>query len=148
MISDTTIAATTSQNVQLRDKFRVNVWIAVPAALVTIAIYVFSIHQTETIQSKDFNLASVALCRGIFPRLQSFTRACGTYSRCSAASGVMGLITQPEFTVIQLNTAIYDGFVGMFEVALRCSWAVFRPLCKRRWSRLAYSTHLQPHPFI
>ena len=55
MISDTTIAATTSQNVQLRDKFRVNVWIAVPAALVTIAIYVFSIHQTEIIQSKDFN---------------------------------------------------------------------------------------------
>ena len=46
MISDTTIAATTSQKVQLRDKFRVNVWIAVPAALITIAIYVFSILQT------------------------------------------------------------------------------------------------------
>lgn len=30
MISDTTIAATRSQNVELRDKFRVNVWIAVP----------------------------------------------------------------------------------------------------------------------
>ncbi|PWF32401.1 sodium:proton antiporter, partial [Yersinia pestis] len=28
MISDTTIAATTSQGVQLPDKFRVNVWIA------------------------------------------------------------------------------------------------------------------------
>jgi Na+/H+ antiporter NhaC len=28
MISDTTIAATRSQNVELRDKFRVNVWIA------------------------------------------------------------------------------------------------------------------------
>ncbi len=35
MISDTTIAATTSQRVQLRDKFRVNFWIAVPASIVT-----------------------------------------------------------------------------------------------------------------
>src|SRR5690554_6269898 len=35
MISDTTIAATTSQRVQLRDKFKVNVWIAVPASIST-----------------------------------------------------------------------------------------------------------------
>ncbi len=36
MISDTTIAATRSQNVELRDKFRVNVWIAFPAAIITL----------------------------------------------------------------------------------------------------------------
>jgi Na+/H+ antiporter len=39
MISDTTIAATNSQKVQLRDKFKVNVWIAVPASIVSICIY-------------------------------------------------------------------------------------------------------------
>ena len=33
-------------------------------------------------------------------------------------SGVIGLIQQPAFDVLKLNTAIYDGFVGMFEVAL------------------------------
>ncbi len=35
MISDTTIAATRTQGVQLRDKFRVNFYIALPAALIT-----------------------------------------------------------------------------------------------------------------
>jgi Na+/H+ antiporter NhaC len=33
-------------------------------------------------------------------------------------SGVIGLIEKPEFDLLKLNNSIYDGFVGMFEVAL------------------------------
>ena len=40
VISDTTIAATRTQGVEMRDKFRVNIKIALPAALITIAILV------------------------------------------------------------------------------------------------------------
>ena len=39
-ISDTTVAATTSQGCSMRDKFRVNLWIAAPAALLVTALYV------------------------------------------------------------------------------------------------------------
>ena len=38
VISDTTIAATRTQGVEMRDKFRVNFRIALPAALITVAI--------------------------------------------------------------------------------------------------------------
>ena len=38
MISDTTIAATRSQGCEMRDKFRVNFFIALPAALITVAV--------------------------------------------------------------------------------------------------------------
>ena len=38
MISDTTIAATRSQGCEMRDKFRVNFFIALPAAIITIII--------------------------------------------------------------------------------------------------------------
>lgn len=41
MISDTTIAATRTQGVDMRDKFKVNFWIAVPAALITFLLYTF-----------------------------------------------------------------------------------------------------------
>ena len=41
-ISDTTIAATQSQGCKMRDKFRTNLMIILPAALVTLAIYLFS----------------------------------------------------------------------------------------------------------
>lgn len=38
-ISDTTIAATRSQGCEMADKFKANLWITVPAALVTLAVY-------------------------------------------------------------------------------------------------------------
>ena len=40
-ISDTTIAATNSQNCKMGDKFKVNIYIALPAALIVLAIYSF-----------------------------------------------------------------------------------------------------------
>jgi Na+/H+ antiporter len=33
-------------------------------------------------------------------------------------SGLIGLVIQPEFNFLSLNNSIYDGFTGMFEVAL------------------------------
>lgn len=40
-ISDTTVAATKSQGVQMRDKFKANIMIAAPAAIAVAALYVF-----------------------------------------------------------------------------------------------------------
>ncbi len=40
-ISDTTIASTRTQGCDMKDKFKANVWITVPAALVALAIYAF-----------------------------------------------------------------------------------------------------------
>lgn len=40
-ISDTTIAATRSQGCRMADKFKANMWIALPAAVATLIIYVF-----------------------------------------------------------------------------------------------------------
>jgi Na+/H+ antiporter NhaC len=39
-ISDTTVAATKSQGCSMRDKFRVNLWVAAPAALLVTVVYV------------------------------------------------------------------------------------------------------------
>lgn len=44
-ISDTTIAATRTQGCSMSDKFRVNLWIAVPAALIALAVYLILGHE-------------------------------------------------------------------------------------------------------
>jgi len=55
-ISDTTIAATRSQGCQMADKFKANMWICVPAALVTLLVYVFmSIGTPEVAVGDDAN---------------------------------------------------------------------------------------------
>lgn len=48
-ISDTTIAATRSQGCNMKDKFKANLWIALPAAVVTLAVYVYNDQGIESV---------------------------------------------------------------------------------------------------
>ena len=52
-ISDTTVAATKSQGCSMRDKFRVNLWIAAPAALVVTILYVILGLKVEATPAAD-----------------------------------------------------------------------------------------------
>lgn len=55
-ISDTTIAATRSQGCRMQDKFKVNLWIALPAAVATLLCYILFVPEVpivETHQSGD-----------------------------------------------------------------------------------------------
>lgn len=55
-ISDTTIAATRSQGCDMRDKFRVNLWIALPAAILTLIVYVLTSQGTPSLPNiPDYN---------------------------------------------------------------------------------------------
>ena len=59
VISDTTIAATRTQGVDLKDKFRTNAWISIPSALITLSLMViFSKGGTAT-GNLDYNLIKV-----------------------------------------------------------------------------------------
>lgn len=59
MISDTTIAATRTQGVDLKDKFRTNAWISIPSAIITLSLMViFSKGGTAT-GNLDYNLIKV-----------------------------------------------------------------------------------------
>lgn len=49
-ISDTTIAATRSQGCSMQDKFRVNLWIAFPAAVVTLVCYLLFVPEVPVIE--------------------------------------------------------------------------------------------------
>lgn len=49
-ISDTTIAATRSQECNMADKFKANIWIALPAALVTLGIYIMTGLDTHAVE--------------------------------------------------------------------------------------------------
>ena len=61
VISDTTIAATRTQNCELKDKFKVNFYIALPAAVLTfVLLIVFGKPETIVpIQKLDYNLVKV-----------------------------------------------------------------------------------------
>lgn len=116
MISDTTIAATRSQGCEMKDKFRVNFLIALPAALVTIVLLlIFGRPETVTdlgnleysiIKVIPYILVLVLALSGINVFL------CLTIGIFSA--GIVGLLTA-SMTISTFAQAIYNGFISMNE---------------------------------
>lgn len=118
MISDTTIAATSSQKVALRDKFKVNVWIAGPAAVLTIVLYALISHDAQSIHYQAYNPWLIVPYAAVFVLAFSRLHVVAVLTLGIVLSGLMGLLVNPDFNLLQLNNSIYAGFIGMFEVAL------------------------------
>lgn len=61
VISDTTIAATKTQGVEMKDKFRINLYIALPAAILTIILLFFFARPDVVPEAMnyDYNLVKV-----------------------------------------------------------------------------------------
>ena len=117
MISDTTIAATRTQRVEMRDKFRVNFFIAFPAAIVTLVLLlIFGRPETAaSLGDLSYNIIKIipylavlilALCG-----MNVFLVLCiGIF-----CAGLIGLVSG-DLTIASFAQAIYDGFCGMNEV--------------------------------
>ena len=118
MISDTTIAATRSLNVELRAKFSVNIWIALPASIITLLVYIFSSHGSQVIAHQDYNVWLILPYLAVFFLAFSRLHVLAVLTIGILLSGLLGILIQPEFSLLKLNSSIYDGFTGMFEVAL------------------------------
>ena len=117
MISDTTIAATRSQRCEMRDKFRVNFLIALPAALITLVLLLI-FGRPETVmplEALPFDLIKVlpyvlvlvlALCGlNVFLAL-----TVGIFS-----AGLVGICCG-DLTIAAFAQSVWDGFTGMNEV--------------------------------
>ena len=119
IISDTTIAATRTQGVSMRDKFRANIGYALPAALVTlILLFVFGKPiTTPTIEEQSYNIIKVipyifVLVSALFG-MDVFIVLTGGI----IISGVIG-ISYGDFTILGLAQEIYSGFEDMIDIFL------------------------------
>ena len=116
IISDTTIAATRTQGVGMRDKFRLNLAIALPAMLLTLVLlFVLGDTSAEPVAA-DFNpwlvlphlaVLVLALC-GLDVMIVLMTGI--------ILSGVTGMLIKPEYALATYGNDIYQGFAGMLEI--------------------------------
>jgi Na+/H+ antiporter NhaC len=117
MISDTTIAATRTQGCELRDKFKVNFMIALPAAILTVVLLlIFGAPKVVVpLDNLHFDLLKVlpyVLVLGLaLAGMNVFlVLTIGIFS-----AGIIGLIAG-ELTLFTVSQAIWDGFTSMNEV--------------------------------
>lgn len=121
IISDTTIAATRTMDVSMKDKFRVNSSFAIPAALVTAILFLAlgrPIHPVEAIE-RSFDL--IKLIPYIFVLLASILgmNVLMVLTGGITIAGVIGLMYQ-QFTLLELAQQIYAGFGQMNDIFLLC----------------------------
>ena len=119
MISDTTIAATRTQHVELKDKFRTNFWISLPAAIVTIILLVI-FGRPETAQALEvggFDFVKVipyllVLVLALIGMNVFLVLTIGIF-----AAGIIGM-AYGDITFMDFAGNIWAGFQGMIEVFL------------------------------
>lgn len=119
VISDTTIAATRTQNCELKDKFKVNFYIALPAAVLTfVLLIIFGKPETIVpIQKLDYNLVKVIPYILVLGLAISGFNVFLTLGVGTVVAGIVG-ISYGDLTPLTFAQNIYAGFTGMNEIFL------------------------------
>ncbi|PHI03331.1 sodium:proton antiporter [Fusobacterium polymorphum] len=117
VISDTTIAATKTQGVEMRDKFRINLYIALPAAILTI-ILLFLFARPDVVPeavTHDYNLIKVFPYVFVLVMALIGVNVFVVLTSGVLLSGIIGLI-YGDFTLLSYGKEIYNGFTNMTEI--------------------------------
>ncbi|WP_104751240.1 Na+/H+ antiporter NhaC family protein [Helicobacter salomonis] len=119
IISDTTIASTRTQSVEMQDKFKINLYIALPASLLTIVLLLIygrpenvaqlGTHDFQFVKTLPYVCVLVLALLGLNVFLVLFVGI--------LLSGTIGLY-YGNFTLLSFGKEIYNGFSGMQEIFL------------------------------
>lgn len=116
-ISDTTIAAVRTQKTEMKDKFKVNFFIVLPAAIITIiALFFVTLGNQSSVDAGSYSIVKIlpylAVIIGALSGLNVFAVLFGGI----LLSGIIGFI-DGSFTPTSYFGSIADGMLGMGEIA-------------------------------
>ena len=119
IISDTTIASTRTQNCEMKDKFRMNIKIALPAGIITfILLLIFGAPESMPAQ-KDLSYEIIKIIPYIFV-LISALMGLNVFLVLTGGIAFSGfiLLLDNGFDLLALSQTMWEGFTGMFEIFL------------------------------
>ena len=116
-ISDTTIAATRTQECELRDKFRVNVRIVAPAALITLCIYLLT--ATDVAAPTPERIEGIKIAPYLLVLLTAIAglNVMKVLILGIFAAGTIGIATD-SFGALEWCTCMGQGITGMGELII------------------------------
>jgi len=118
MISDTTIAATRTQGCELKDKFKMNFLIALPAAILTIAVFLMAGTPSAVLSGNtDYTLLKVLPYMAVLLLALLGVNVFLVLVSGIFLSGFIGLM-DGTLSVISFAQQIWTGFTGMSEAFL------------------------------
>jgi len=121
MISDTTIAATQSLGCELKDKFKINLFIAFPAAVLTILVFFYLGLNSDivaiAIEKNDFSWIAIVPYVLVIILAVAGINVFSTLIIGTILAGIIGYVGG-SFTIIEFTQKIYEGFTSMTDIFL------------------------------
>lgn len=117
VISDTTIAATRTQNVDMRDKFKMNLFIALPAAIITIILLLIFGKPVADVSLGELPFDIVKVVPYIFVLVAALAglNVFAVLAGGIILAGLIGIFFT-DMTPLAFVSNVYNGFVGMSEL--------------------------------
>ena len=119
-ISDTTIAATQTQGCSMRSKFRTNIKLVTPAAVVTLLLYAFSGNSIQDIEATAIGISDILKC---IPYLTVIV--CALFGMNVLVVLIIGIVISGGMGIafgtvdgISIFTEMGTGIMGMTELIL------------------------------
>jgi len=118
IISDTTIAATRTQGCDMRDKFRMNFKIALPAACITLVWLFFQSSHAQITDIKEYELIRVLPYVVVLGLAVAGVNVILVLFSGIVLAGLIGLTMQADYSVASWSSDIYAGYTGMQEILI------------------------------
>jgi len=142
IISDTTIAATRSQGCEMRDKFKENIRIALPAALIAIVIFAFNSTATQVPETGPIEWLKVLPYITILILAVSGMNVLVVLTIGILLAGGVSLGSVENYGLTDYAQDIYAGFGNMQEIFLLSMLIGGLSELMRRQGGLAFLTNL------
>ncbi|MGM0901489.1 MAG: Na+/H+ antiporter NhaC family protein [Bacillota bacterium] len=116
-ISDTTISAVRSQNTQMKDKFKVNFWIVLPAAVITcVLLGVLTMGESAQIAQYEYSWVKILPYLLVIVTALIGINVFLVLALGIAFAGAVGLV-DGSYKLMGVVQSIGDGMAGMYEIA-------------------------------
>lgn len=142
IISDTTIAATRSQGCEMKDKFKENIRIALPAALVALVIFAFNSTATQVPETGPIEWLKVLPYVTILILAVSGMNVFVVLTIGIILAGGVSLSSIDDYGLTNFAQDIYSGFGNMQEIFLLSMLIGGLSELMRRQGGLAFLTNL------
>ncbi|WP_041060419.1 Na+/H+ antiporter NhaC family protein [Vibrio owensii] len=142
IISDTTIAATRSQGCEMKDKFKENIRIALPAALVALVIFAFNSTATQVPETGPIEWLKVLPYVTILILAVSGMNVFVVLTIGIVLAGGVSLSSIDDYGLTNFAQDIYSGFGNMQEIFLLSMLIGGLSELMRRQGGLAFLTSL------
>lgn len=118
VISDTTIAATRTQGANMRDKFKENLWLALPAAIIMLIILFFLSQGTAAAEVTASNPLLAIPYLVVLVLAVSGVNVLSVLVLGIVLAGSLGVLINTDYNGIRFVEDIWTGFENLFEITL------------------------------